>query len=90
MKMAYRINTVYGMKAKLQSIQNGKVTNHRGFVDAETWIGQKIDFLTNIYKFDSCEVERNGDVFTVRCHRNAGKPRTRGGSKDITFVLTLV
>ena len=79
------------MKAKVQTLcDNGKVINHRGFVDAETWIGRKIDFLTNIYKFDSCDVERNGDVFTVRCHRGAGKPGTRGGRKDVTFVVTLV
>ena len=78
------------MKAKLQSIQNGKLTNHRGFVDAETWIGRKIDFLTTYYKFDSCDVDRNGDVFTVRCHRDAHKPGTRGNAMDVTFILTLV
>ena len=79
------------MKAKVQTLcENGKVINHRGFVDAETWISGKIDFLKNIYKFDSCDVERNGDVFTVRCHRDAGKPGTRGGRRDVTFVVTLV
>ena len=88
--MAYTINTKYGMKSKLQSIQNGKVTKHRGFVDAEKWIGSKIDFLTKIYKFDTFDVDRTGDVFTVRCHRDANKPGTSGKSMDITFVLTLV
>ena len=78
------------MKAKLQSIQNGKVTNHRGFVDAETWITGKVDFLTKVYKFNSCDVERSGNVFTVRCHRDAKRPGTRGKSMDVTFVLTLV
>lgn len=79
------------MKTKVQTLlQNGKVINHRGFVDAETWIVRKIDFLKNIYKFDDCDVERTGDVFTVRCHRDPGKPGTRGGRKDIIFVITLV
>lgn len=78
------------MNAKLQTLENGKVINHRGLVDAETWISRRIDFLTNIYKFDTFEVERCEDVFTLRCHRNANKPNTRGGAKDVTFVLTIV
>ena len=89
--MAYVINTKYAMKAKVQTLYpNGKVVNHRGFVDAETWIPGKVDFLMNIYKFDTCDVERTGNVFTIRCHRNAGKPGTRGGAMDITHVVTLV
>ena len=36
------------MKAKVTTIANGKVTNHRGFVDAETWIPGKVEFLKNI------------------------------------------
>lgn len=79
------------MKAKVATLMdNGKVINHRGFVDAETWITGKINFLMTIYKFDTCDVDRTGDVFTVRCHRDANKPGTRGKSMDITFVLTLV
>lgn len=51
--MAYVIKTNYAMKAKVQTLtDNGKVINHRGFVDAETWLPGKIDFLMNIYKFD--------------------------------------
>ena len=88
--MAYTINTKYEMKAKVQTIIGGKVRNHRGFVDAETWISGKIDFLMNIYKFDSCDVERNGNVYIVRCHRDAGKAGTRGKEMNVTHVVTLV
>lgn len=89
--MKYTVNTKYEMKAKVQTIcADGKVINHRGFVDAETWISGKIDFLMKIYKFDSCDVERNGNVFIVRCHRDAGKAGTRGKEMNVTHVVTLV
>lgn len=88
--MAYAINTKYAMKAKVQTIRNGKVVNHRGFVDAETWIANKIDFLMGIYKFDDYNLDRNGDVFTLRAWRQAGKPGTRGKAMEVTYVITIV
>ena len=88
--MAYVIKTNYAMKAKVQTLIGDKVINHRGFVDAETWIPGKIDFLMNIYKFDDYELTRNGDVFTLRAWRKAGKPGTRGKAMDVTHVITLV
>ena len=79
------------MKAKVQTLtDNGKVINHRGFVDAETWLPGKIDFLMRIYKFDDYELTRNGNVFTLRAWRRAGKPGTRGGAMNVTHVVTLV
>lgn len=88
--MAYVIKTNYAMKAKVQTLVGDKVINHRGFVDAETWIPGKIDFLMNIYKFDDYELTRNGDVFTLRAWRKAGKPGTRGKAMNVTHVITLV
>ena len=88
--MAYVINTKYAMKAKVQTIMGNKVINHRGFVDAETWIPGKIDFLKNVYKFDTCDVERNENVFTIRCHRDAGKPGTKGKAMDVTHIVTVI
>ena len=88
--MAYTINTKYAMKSKVQTIYNGKVTNHRGFVDAETWISQRITFLMDICKFDDYDLDRNGDVFTLRAHRSAGKPGTRGKAMDVTHIITVV
>lgn len=79
------------MKAKVQTIlENGKIRNHRGFVDAETWIPGKIDFLMNIYKFDDYTVERNGNVYTIRAWRKAGKPGTRGKAMNVTHIVTVV
>lgn len=80
------------MKAKITSIKNGVARHHRGMVNPETWVPEKIDFLTNIYKFDDCQVEAddNREVFTLRCHRNAGKPGTNGKAMDITFVLEVI
>lgn len=88
--MAYVIKTNYAMKAKVQTIVGGKVINHRGFVDAETWISGKIDFLMKIYKFDDYELTRNGDVFTLHAWRKAGKPGTRGKAMDVTHIVTVV
>lgn len=88
--MAYVIKTNYAMKAKVQTLVGDKVINHRGFVDAETWISGKIDFLMNIYKFDDYELTRDGDVFTLRAWRKAGKPGTRGKAMNVTHVITLV
>ena len=88
--MAYVIKTNYAMKAKVQTLVGDKVINHRGFVDAETWISGKIDFLMNIYKFDDYELTRDGDVFTLRAWRKAGKPGTRGNAMNVTHVITLV
>ena len=88
--MAYVIKTNYAMKAKVQTLVGDKVIKHRGFVDAETWISGKIDFLMNIYKFDDYELTRNGDVFTLRAWRKAGKPGTRGKAMNVTHVITLV
>lgn len=88
--MKFVITTKYAMKAKVTTIANGKVTNHRGFVDAETWIPGKVEFLKNIYKFDDCKVERTETGFIVRCKRSAGIPGTRGKAMDVTHILTLV
>ena len=78
------------MKAKVQTITGNKVINHRGFVDAETWIPGKIDFLMDIYKFDDYELTRNGDVFTLRAWRKAGKPGTKGKAMEVTHIITVV
>lgn len=78
------------MKAKVQTIVGGKVINHRGFVDAETWISGKIDFLMTIYKFDDYELTRDGNVYTLRAWRKAGKPGTRGKAMNVTHVITVV
>ena len=79
------------MKAKVSTLMdNGKVINHRGFVDAETWIAGKINFLMTIYKFDDYELTRTGNVFTLRAWRKAGKPGTRGKAMNVTHVVTVV
>ena len=79
------------MKAKVQTLtDNGKVINHRGFVDAETWLPGKINNLMNIYKFGDYELTRDGNVFTLRAWRRAGKPGTRGKAMNVTHVVTLV
>lgn len=88
--MAYTIKTKFAKKAKIQTISNGKTINHRGFVDAETWIHGKINFLMNIYKFDGYELTSDGNVFTLRAWRNAGKPGTRGNAMNVTHVITVV
>jgi len=75
------------MIATLKTIRDNRVINHRETVNPETWIVEKIDFMTNVYKFDDCKVTRENDVFTVRCHRNR-KPRMK--SMDVTFVLTVI
>ena len=78
------------MKAKVQTImENGKVRKHRGFVDAETWVPGRIDFLMTIYKFDGYEVTRDGNVITLRAWREAGKPGTRGKAMNITHIVTI-
>lgn len=78
------------MKAKVQSIIGDKVINHRGFVDAETWLPEYIDFLLNVYKFDDYELTRDGDVFTLHAWRKAGKAGTRGKAMDIKKIITIV
>lgn len=88
--MAFKINTNFAMKAKVATIIDGKVRNHRGFVDAGTWISQRITFLMDICKCDDYDLTRDRDVFTLRAHRSAGKPGTRGKSIDVTHVITLV
>ena len=88
--MAYTIKTNYAMKAKVQTIIGDKVINHRGFVDAETWLPGYIDFLMKIYKFDDYELTRNENVFTLHAWRKAGKPGTRGKAMDVKKILTVV
>lgn len=88
--MSYTIKTSYAMKAKVQTIVKGKVINHRGFVDAETWIPGKIDFLMTVYKFDDYELTRSGNVFTLRAWRKAGKPGTRGEAMEVIHIVTVV
>ena len=78
------------MKAKVTTITDRKVTNHRGFVDAETWIPGTINFLTNIYKFDDCKVEKTETGYILRCKRSAGIPGTRGKAMNVTHIVTLV
>lgn len=82
------------MNAKLTTIYNGKTVNHRGTVEAETWVSRKIDFLRDVYKFDDFDFTRygengSGDVYVLKCTRNGGKPRTRG-AKEVTFILTII
>lgn len=89
--MAYTVKTNYAMKAKVQTLkENGQVINHRGFVDAEYWLTQRVVFIMDICKFDDYELTRDGDVFTLRAWRRAGKPGTRGKAMKITHVVTLV
>lgn len=89
--MAYTINTKYEMKAKVQTImENGKVINHRGFVDAAKWIDGKINFLLTVYKFDDYKVTVTGNVYRLVAWRNAGKPGTNGKAMSVTHVVTVV
>ena len=79
------------MKAKVQTIlENGKVINHRGFVDAETWIDGKINFLLNVYKFDDYELTVTETGYRLNAWRKAGKPGTNGKAMTITHVITVV
>lgn len=78
------------MKAKVQTITGNKVINHRGFVDAATWISGKIDFLMNIYKFDDYKVTVTGNVYRLVAWRKAGKPGTNGKAMDVTHIVTVV
>ena len=78
------------MKAQVITIANGKTTKHRGFVDAETWIPGIIEFLTNIYKFDDCKVEKTETGYILRCNRSAGIPGTRGKAMSVTHIVNIV
>lgn len=79
------------MKAKVQTITDaGKVINHRGFVDAATWIDGKINFLLTVYKFDDYKVTVTGNVYRLVAWRNAGKPGTNGKAMSVTHVVTVV
>ncbi len=79
------------MKAKVQTImENGKVINHRGFVDAAKWIDGKINFLLTVYKFDDYDLTHIDNVYILRAWRKAGKPGTRGKAMKVTHVVTVV
>ena len=79
------------MKAKVQTITaDGKIINHRGFVDAAEWIDSKINFLLNIYKFDDYKVTITGNVYRLSAWRKAGKPGTNGKAMTVTHIVTLV
>ena len=78
------------MKAKVQTITNGKVINHRGFVDAAVWIDGKINFLMNVYKFDDYKVTVTGNIYRLCAWRKAGKPGTNGKAMQVTHIVTLV
>lgn len=88
--MAYVINTKYAMKAKVQTINNGKVINHRGFVDAAKWIDERITFLMSIYKFDDYNLSVTGNVYVLSAWRKGGKPGTNGKEMNVTHFVTLV
>lgn len=89
--MKYTINTKYEMKAKVQTIMgNGKVINHRGFVDAAKWIDGKIDFLMKIYKFDDYKVTVTGNEYRLVAWRKEGKPGTNGKAMNVTHIVTVV
>lgn len=75
------------MKAKVQTIIDGKVRNHRGFFDAKTWINQRIIFLMDICRCDGYKLTQNGDVFTLKAWRKAGK---RGKAIDVTHIITVI
>lgn len=86
-----KINTKYAMKAKVSTLMdNGKVINHRGFVDAAKWIDERINFLLTIYKFDDYKVTVTGNVYRLVAWRNAGKPGTNGKAMSVTHVITVV
>lgn len=79
------------MKAKVSTLMdNGKVINHRGFVDAAKWIDERINFLLTIYKFDDYKVTVTGNVYRLVAWRNAGKPGTNGKAMSVTHVITVV
>lgn len=78
------------MKAKVQTITGGKIRNHRGFVNEETWIPERITFLLDICKCDSYELTRNENVFTLKAWRREGKPGTRGKAIEVTHIITVV
>ena len=79
------------MKAKVQTILgNGKVINHRGYVDAPKWIDEKINFLLSIYKFDDYMVFVEGKVYRLCAWRKAGKPGTNGREMNVTHIVTVV
>lgn len=79
------------MKAKITTIQNGKVTNHRAIVDPETWAPRKIDFLKNIYKFDNISFNRVGPgSWTLDAYRSAGIPGTNKKAMEVHFILTQI
>lgn len=89
--MKHTINTKYEMKAKVQTITDtGKVINHRGFVDAATWIDGKINFLMTVCKFDDYKVTVTGNVYRLVAWRKAGKPGTRGKAMNVTHIVTVV
>lgn len=89
--MEYTINTKYEMKAKVSTLKdNGKVINHRGFVDAAKWIDERINFLLTVYKFDDYKVTVTGNVYRLVAWRNAGKPGTNGKAMSVTHVVTVV
>ena len=80
------------MKAKLTTIdKNGKVTNHRGTVDPETWAPRKIDFLEKIYKFDNITFSNPAPgSWTLDAYRSKGIPGTNGKEMEVHFILTQV
>lgn len=43
-----------------------------------------------VYKFDDYDLTRDGNVFTLRAWRKAGKPRTNGKAMSVTHVVTVV
>ena len=88
--MAYVITTHYEMKAKVQTIYNGKKRNHRGFVDAAKWIDERIKFLMEICKFDDYNVSSTGKEYRLTAWRGAGKRGTNGKPMNVEHIVTLV
>lgn len=87
----FRRYSLHAMKAKVATLMdNGKVINHRGFVDAAKWIDERINFLLTIYKFDDYKVTVTGNVYRLVAWRNAGKPGTNGKAMSVTHVITVV
>lgn len=88
--MAYTIKTHYAEKAKVQTISNGKVINHRGFVEAQDWLTSRVMYLMDICKFDDYTLDHTDNVYVLRAYRSAGKPGTRGKAMNVTYVVTVV
>ena len=99
MKTLYTVNgqhmeptTLAAMEkpARLESLENGRLVQHKGLVDADKWIEAKTNFLRDIYHFVSFRHGMFGDTIVFSAWRPAGYPRANCKERAITFFLKLV